>query len=226
MKKFIYLALIVLLLGGCSITKVEEDSFESIINSVLYKDTNLANSSFDGYKFYLPRGTIVSAKKQSNLEIKDAKNYYYLYVDAISYYYKTKAKHKVDSNIFYSKDLSHGNSFGYIDISKVNDKYFIEVMYNYAKIEAYVEEDTLYDAFLNVCYILSTIDFNESVINYRLSNKELETTTEEFDIFKSKKDDDNFLQYIEEFDKYEGDNDNNTNTGQDQDSLETDKNNE
>ena len=83
----------------------------------------------------------------------------------------------------------------------------------------------MYDAFLNVCYILSTIDFNESVINYRLSNKELETTTEEFNIFKSKKDDDNFLQYIEEFDKYNSDTED-VNTGQDQDSLETDKTNE
>ena len=50
-----------------------------------------------------------------------------------------------------------------------------------------------------------------------MSNKELETTTEEFDIFKSKKDDDDFLQYIEEFDQY----DDNKNTGQDQDSLDT-----
>ena len=225
MKKFICLALIVLLLGGCSIARVEVNSFESIINTILYKDTNLANASFDGYKFYLPRGTTVTEKKQTNLEIKDAKNYYYLYVDAISYYYKTKGSHKVDNNIFYSKDLSNGSNFGYIDISKVNDKYFIEVMYNYAKIEAYVTEYTLYDAFLNVCYILSTIDFNESVINYRLSNKELETTTEEFNIFKSKKDDDNFLQYIEEFDKYNSDTED-VNTGQDQDSLETDKTNE
>ncbi len=226
MKKFICLSLIVLLLGGCTITRIQEDSFENIINTVLYKDTNLANSTFDGYKFYLPRGTIVSGKKQSNLEIKDSKNYYYLYVDTISYYYKTRETHEVDDNIFYSKDLNYGDNFGYIDISKVNNKYFVEIMYNYAKIEAYVEEDTLYDAFLNMCYILSTIDFNESVINYRLSNKELETTTEEFNIFKSKKDADNFLQYIEEFDKYEGEKDNNTNIGQDQDSLETDKTNE
>ncbi len=217
MKKYFSLALILLLITGCSITKVEEESFDSIINTVLYKDTNLANISFDGYKFYLPRGAVVSEKKQSNLEIKDKKNYYYLYIDTISYFYKTKEPHKIDSSIYYSRDLNSANGFGYIDISKVNNKYFLEVMYNYAKIEAYVDEDNLYDAFLNICYILSTIDYNESVINYRLSNKELETTTEEFDIFKSKKDEDNFLQYIEEFDKYED----KKNTGQDQDSLET-----
>ena len=217
MKKIISLALILILFTGCSIMKVDEESFDSIINTVLLTDTKLANTSFDGYKFYLPRGVIVNEKKQANLEISDKKNNYYLYVDMISYYYKTKESHKVDNSIFYSKTLNSNNGFGYVDISKVNNKYFIEMMYNYAKIEAYVDDTNLYDAFLNICYILSTIDYNESIINYKLSNKELETTTEEFDIFKSKKDDDDFLQYIEEFDQY----DDNKNTGQDQDSLDT-----
>lgn len=219
MKKIISLALILILFTGCSITKVNEESFDSIISTVLYTDAKLNNVSFDGYKFYLPRGATVTEKKQSNIEISDEKNKYYLYVDMISFYYKTKSSHEVDNNIFYSKTLNYKNGFGYVDISKVNNKYFIEMMYNYAKIEAYVDDTNLYDAFLNICYILSTIDYNESIINYKLSNKELETTTEEFDIFKSKKDNDDFLQYIEEFDKY----DSNQNIGQDQDSLEADK---
>jgi len=102
----------------------------------------------------------------------------------------------------------------------VEDKYFLEVMYNYAKIEAYVDESDLYNTFLNICYILSTINFNDSAISYKLSNQELESTIEEFDIFKAKKDEDNFLQYIEEFDKYESSN----NTSKDEDIIETEDN--
>lgn len=203
MKKYICLTLILLLLTGCSISRVEEGSFDSILNTVLYKDINVSNISFDGYKFYLPRGTTVREQKQYNLEIKDKKNTYYLYVDAISYYYKTKKEHLVDENLFYSKTLNYNNNFGYIDISKIGDKYFLEFMYNYAKVEAYVGSEDLYDAFLNISYILRTIHFNDSAISYQLSNRELEVTTEEFDIFKSKKDNDNFLQYVEKFDKYE-----------------------
>ena len=220
MKKYICLTLVLILLTGCNIKKVEEESFDSIINTVLFNDTNLGNVSFEGYKFYLPRGSIVDAKKQYNLEIKNDKNYYYLYVDIISYYYKTKENHQVDNNLFYSKTLNYKDNFGYIDISKIGNKYFLEVMYNYAKIETYVLEDDLYDAFLDICYILSTIDFNDSAISYKLSNQELETTSEEFDIFKSKKDNDNFLQYIEEFDKYE----NESNTSKDEDIIETEEN--
>lgn len=219
MKKYICLTLIVFLLVGCTIKKVEEDSFDSIINTVLYNDISLNNVSFEGFKFYLPRGVVVDSKNEYNLEIKDQNNKYFLYVDIVAYYYNTKVEHDVDINIFYSKNLNYKNNEGYIDVSIVDDKYFLEVMYNYAKIEAYVESEYLYDTFLNICYILSTIDFNDSTINYKLSNQEFETTLEEFDIFTSKKDKDNFLEYIEEFDKYES-----SNTTKDEDIIETDDN--
>lgn len=219
MKKNICLILLLLLLTGCSLKKVEEESFDSIINTVLYNDNNLTNVSFEGFKFYLPRGTTVNLKKEYNLEIKDNDINYYLYIDVISYYYKTKVEHQVDNKIFYSKNLNYKDNYGYIDISKIEDKYFLEVMYNYAKVEAYVLENELYDTFLNICYILSTINFNDSAISYKLSNQELETKTEEFDIFMSKKDDDNFLEYIEEYDKYENDN-----ITKDEDIIETEDN--
>ena len=83
MKKYIYLPLILLLFCGCSINKVEEESFDSIINTVLYKDTNLFNVSFEGYKFYLPRGAQISEQHDYNLEVKDSNVFYYLYIDTI-----------------------------------------------------------------------------------------------------------------------------------------------
>ncbi len=203
MKKYLCLPLLILLFCGCSISKIEDESFDSIINTVLYKDTTLFNVSFEGYKFYLPRGTSVREQKQNNLEISDKNSNYYLYVDTVSYYYKTKAQHEIDSNIYYSKNLESNGHFGYVDISKIDEKYFVEIMYNYAKIEAYVNEDNLYDSFFNMCYILSTIDYYDSAISYKLSNKDLVTGSEEFNIFTSKKDTDNFLEYVEEFDKYD-----------------------
>ena len=220
MKKIFCLALIILLITGCSITKVEEESFDSIINTVLYKDTNLFNVSFEGYKFYLPRGAQISEQHDYNLEVKDSNVFYYLYIDTIAYYYKTKVEHEIDSDIFYSKNLEYNGNFGYIDITKLKDKYFLEVMYNFSKIEAYVEEDDLYNSFLDICYILSTIDYNDSAISYRLSNKKLATKSEEFDIFTSKKDTDNFLEYVEEFDNYDANKDN----VQDNDIINPEKN--
>ena len=57
----------------------------------------------------------------------------------------------------------------------------------------------------------------DKAIEYRLSNKKLETKSEEFNIFSSKKSEDNFLKYVEEFDKYEN------STAKDQDIIETDE---
>lgn len=216
MKK-IGLALLLLLFTGCSITRVDDRSFDSIIDTVLYKEQNLVNTLFEGYKFYKPRGMTVEEKKEYNLKINDDENSYYLYVDTIAYYYKTKVSHEEDKQIFYSKNLNYNDNYGYIDISKIDNKYFVEVMYNYAKIEAYLKEEDLYDGFINICYILSSIKFNDSAIEYRLSNKKLETKSEEFNIFSSKKSEDDFLKYVEEFDKYEN------STAKDQDIIETDE---
>lgn len=216
MKKIISLALLLLLFCGCSVNKIQEESFDSIIDTVLYKDSNLFNVSFEGYKFYLPRGATVKEKKEYNLEIRDKKNTYFMYIDTIAYYYKTKFEHKEDKSLFYSKNLDNG----YIDISKVKNKYFVEIMYNYSKIEAYVNEEDLGYSFLNICSMLSSISFNDSAISYRLSTHESDMSTEEFSIFKSRKDDDNFLKYVEEFDKYKDDQ---KDTVRDDDVIETDE---
>ena len=218
MKKVLTLLLMLLLITGCS--KIKDNSFDNIIDSILYQDTKLANNNFDGYKFYLPRWLKVYNKNDSNIEIKDSNNTYYLYVDMISYYYKTKKDHDDDTSIFYSKSLNYNNKNGYIDISKIDNKYFIEVMYNYAKIECYVLESNLYDAFTNICYILSTISYNDSTIKYRLNDEEFKSTGEEFDIFKSKKNSDNFLEWIEQYDKYDESKNNKT---KDQDIIETEE---
>lgn len=216
MKKIISLALI-LILSGCMVNKIHDDSFDNIVDTVLYKENNLFNVSFNGYKFYLPRGATVKEEKEYNLEIVNNNNIYYMYVDTIAYYYKTKVEHIEDSKIFYSKNLNYKDNYGYIDVSLVNDKYFIEMMYNYSKIEAYVEKNSLNDSLINISEILSSVKFNDSAISYRLSSHDYDMTTEEFSIFKSKKDDDNFLKYVSEFDKY----DNSKTTVKDNDVIET-----
>ena len=201
MKKIIGIFLIVLVITGCSIKKVSNDSFDSIINSVLYEESNLSNVNFDGYKFYLPRGSKIYDKDLSNIEIRSGNNTYYLYVDMISYYYKTKKDHVDDNSIFYSKSLNYNNKFGYIDISQVNDKYFIEVMYNYAKIEAYVDYDNLSKTIINMCYITNSLVFNNSVTNLELNNSDDKLKEEKFDFYTPKKEG-NFIDYINKYDDY------------------------
>ncbi len=41
---------------------------------------------------------------------------------------------------FYSSALSYNDKTGYLEINEINDKYFIEMMFHYAKVETYIEK--------------------------------------------------------------------------------------
>ena len=60
-------------------------------------------------------------------------------------------------------------------------------MYNYAKIEALVEEDEINDVVLNASYILSTIKFNSKVIKIMLNDNYFINKEERYDLFTPKK---------------------------------------
>ena len=200
-KLSVLLLVIILFVTGCEV--VNYDSVNTIIDTVLYKNSNLTNVNFEGYGFYLPQGTKIVDKHDYNLKIKDNNNYYYLYVDTIAYHYKTKNEFDINMNHFYTDELSNGNLFGYVDISEYGDYYFVVIMYNYAKIESYVSKDDFNTVFANMCSILSSISFNDKVINTYIDSDKSISHEEEFNIFSSKNEDDNFLKYEKEYDTYE-----------------------
>lgn len=205
MRKFIFLLLVMIIfVTGCEL--VNYDSVNSIINSVLYKDVNLTNVNFEGYSLYLPQGTKVIDKHDYNLKIKDNNSYYYLYVDTISYHYKTKNNLDINKNHFYTNELNNGSLFGFVDIIEYEDYYFVVIMYNYAKIESYVLKENFNDTFANMCSILSSVKFNDKVIDTYIKNDKTINRVEEFNIFSSKNEDDNFLKYEQEYDVYNDDN--------------------
>lgn len=196
----------ILFISGCSIIKVSNDSINDIFDTILYVDNNLSNTFMNGYKFYLPQGVKVIDKKDYNIKLKDNSAYYYLYIDTIAYYYKTDNTYKVNESHFYSEKIGHNGVNGYVDIEEIGDKYFIVLMYNYAKIESYVDKDEFDKAFTNMCYVLSTIKFNDEVIKEYVGENSTIVQEEEFDIFSSKHENDNFITYEKEYGTYKEDN--------------------
>ncbi len=71
-------------------------------------------------------------------------------------------------------------------------------MYNYAKIESLVIKKDIEDVVLDASYILSTIKFNNNVIKLMLNSEFFTNREENYDIFTSKKETENFLRYEEE----------------------------
>ncbi len=203
MKKVISIFLSLLLLTGCTFVDINKSPTMDIINDVLSKKVQLYNNVFEGYKFYAPRGLKVIDKNKYNCKILSEDNVLYLYVDVVSYYYKAKNTFNVDKTKFLSEIINFDGNSGYIQVTEVNNKYFVELMYNYSKIESYIEKDSLNETVLNMTYILSSISYNDKVIETVIHEDALDLKEEKFDIFESKTEKSNFLQALEKYDNYD-----------------------
>ncbi len=198
MKKIILLGLITLILTGCTIVRIDTTSIDNIVSVVLSKENTLYNRVGRGYKYYVPRGVTYIDSSGTNDKLYSNGVYYYLYLDEISYYYKKSINFKQDNNKYYSKKIENGDNIGYLEITKLDDLYLIEFVYNYARIEALVPKTDINDTVLNSSYILSTIKYNSNIIKLSLEDDFLKNKEEEYDVFSKKnQNDNNFLQYKE-----------------------------
>ena len=203
MKKLLITLLIsICFISGCSITRIYNRNINDILDSILYVDNKLSNTYLEGYSLYLPRGVTVIDKTDYNLKVKDNNYYYYLYIDTIAYHYKVENNFVENSSHFYSHRITHDGKIGYVDIKEKGNKYFIVLMYNYAKIEAYVSKKDFNNLMMNVCSILSSIKYNDSVINENIGDNKRITQEERFNIFDSNIENDNFLKYESEYGTY------------------------
>ncbi|MBR3211325.1 MAG: hypothetical protein IKF71_05270 [Bacilli bacterium] len=187
MKKIIVLlSVTVLLLTGCSVYRLDSKDFEKNVDYLLSKNSKLYNVYYDGYKYYLPKGISFVSKDEYNALLMDQnQNEYYLYVDAISYYHKVKNDYEVNESSYYSDYIDYRHKNGYLQIDKDEGKYFIQFVYNYVKIEAYVPEEDLVDSITNMCYILRSVKFNDSVLSSLIGENVLNYQEEDYNLFKA-----------------------------------------
>ncbi len=197
-KKGIILCLLLVMLTGCTIVRIDTTSIDNIVDVVLSKNNTLYNRVGIGYKYYVPRGVTYIDSSGSNDRLYSNGVYYYLYLDEINYYYKNSIKFKTDSSKYYSKKIRNDGNIGYLEITeKKDDLYLIEFVYNYAKIEALVPKDEIETTVLNSSYILSTIKYNHNIIKLSLDDDFLNTKEDKYEEFTSKGQSDNFLKYEE-----------------------------
>lgn len=200
MKKLIVLLSIILVATtGCSIKKLDNSDIGKNIKTLLSEKVNLHNVYFDGYKYYVPKGLKFVNKEEYNALLTDRKeNEYYLYVDVISYYHKVKNTYEEDDKAHYSKLLNYNKKNGYIQINEYQDKYFIQFVFNYAKIEAFVQKRDLTDSINNICYILRSIKYNDKILESLIGDNILSYQEENYSLFDTKVEDD-FLDVVEKY---------------------------
>ena len=223
-KKLLILTLSILTLTGC--TNLTNANLDKITNTMLSSKTNLTNNVFDGYKYYVPRGLRMVMKNDYNASFLDEyNNTYYLYIDIISYYNNEKLDYNINKDAYFSKELDYNKKEGYLEITKVKDSnyYFIEYMYNYGKIEAFVKENEIKSAIINMSSVLSSLQFNRTVLETLIGNKVLDYKEDTYDVMKPKGSTatkDTYLEYEEKYGVYEGYGDNNT----EEDKIEIEEN--
>ena len=185
------------LITGCSLVNIEEQSYEQIIDSIFSIESSLKNVSLEGYSYYLPKGVILKKSNDYNSILYYNHKKMYLYIDAVSYYHKVESEYQEDSNNYVSMAINKDNKKGYLEITKLEDYYFVEFMYNYTKIEANVSEDDLKKTVTTMAYILKNVKYNDNVLNTKIGENTLDYNEEIFNIFKPKRENGTFLEYDE-----------------------------
>jgi len=192
----------VILFTGCTVVRIDTTNIDTIVEVVLSKDNHLYNRVGKGYKYYVPRGVTYIDTTELNDKLYSNGNYYYLYIDAVSYYHKVDVSYEEEDSLYYSKEIDIQGKQGYLEIQEQeNGMYVIEFVYNYAKIEAMVSEEDINEVVLNASYILSTVQFNNDVIKLMLNETYFTNKEETYDIFEDKEDrtsSSNLVEYEDE----------------------------
>ena len=206
MKKRILLLCCVLLLTGCSIVRLNDSNIENIVEIIIQTDSRLYNEHIDGYRFYLPRGfRLINRDGFNTLLLDRHNNRFFMYVDVVSYYHEVVKEFDVNEEAYFSRAFITDDGFGYLEINEIDDKFFIEAMFNYTKIEVFVHKDHLTEAVTGIFTILNSVRFNRVILESIIGDNVLDYSEEAFDIFETRRRGSNiedFLHYVEEFDRF------------------------
>ena len=106
----------IILFTGCTVVRIDTTNIDNIISVVLSKKNTLYNRVGKGYKYYVPRGVTYIDTTELNDKLYSNGNYYYLYIDAVSYYHKVKVNYKENPDAYYSKKIKANGKEGYLEI--------------------------------------------------------------------------------------------------------------
>lgn len=205
MKRIFLIVVLCILVCGC--VDINKSSIDEILTDSLNSELKFYNTSRNGYKYYIPKGVKTLGKNDYNELLSDGTYKYYMYVDVLSHYNKVSFDYIKKTNAYYSNVLKNDDKFGYLEIKKMkNEKYLIEIMYNYAKIEVMVEESDINKTIANAISILSSVEYNDTILENLLGNNKLSFSNEEYNIFETAETESNYLNYVEKYDNYENDN--------------------
>ena len=197
MKKIIISLLVLLLTTGC--IPIASSSIEEITNTILSSMYALFNRVSGAYKYYLPREMKATITDEFNEILSSKYHDYYLYVDLVSYYNDVTVTYETDNTLYYSSLLYGEDETGLLNIEEVGvDEYIITMYYNYGRIEVKVNKSDINEAVTNSLVILSSIQYNDDIIENMMGDDILSSAEEQIDIFEEDKAESEYLDTLEE----------------------------
>ena len=187
MKK-ILIVLSILVLAGCT-SKIDKEYLKNTNEySKIVACETYANTTAKGFKYYKPRDFSLLEATDNNHTLLHNSNKYFLSVDINAYHDKMKYSYTEKSDVYLSKKLDFNDGkTGYIEINEGNNSYFyIKVLYNYSSIEVSVRENEIEEALIDSMIILSSIRYNDNVIENIINEGDLDTRENTYEIRKPK----------------------------------------
>lgn len=168
-EKFVFFVVVILLLSGC--TKIT-NNLDEVIDATMVNSKQSVNTVSTGYELCIPTGVKQVFDSKYNQKFKIKNRYVYLYVDTISYYYKNMLNYnKENSYNYYYRELNLNGKTGYIGINKTEDNlYFVEIIYNYSKMEFYTDLDDMPLILANCLIMQKSIKYNDSLISLEIND--------------------------------------------------------
>lgn len=196
-KKVLLIMVLVIFLTGCDRIDKVHDDYVTLVVDCLSNDA-VTNDVALGYKYYLPKGVKLIKNYDFNQKFMVGDTYLYMFVDINSYYYNSELKNMDSSKYFYYQKISYDGKDGYLGITKVDYKYFVEIVYNYAKMEFYSDYENLDKLITLSSIILNSVNYNDIVIE-KILDESLGSFSEiTYEIEKPEDASSNFSQYLEE----------------------------
>ena len=197
-KRVILLIIVALILTGC--TRID-NNIDNIIDATMSKEIKGVNTVSTGYELYVPVGVIQLVDNEYNQKFKVRNTHVYLYVDTVSYYYKNSLNYKSDGDYnYYYKEINLKEKTGYIGINKLDDNYFfVEIVYNYSKIEFYSSYDDMPIIVADSLMIVNSIKYNDNLIKIELDGATSDGREVKYELDKPKDSESTFSQYLQEY---------------------------
>lgn len=210
LKKIILLILCTVLLTGCSITRINTNSYDTNIYNVLKRKNYKVNTNSVGYQYYLLNGITKKEGNEYNQVLKSSNGIYYMYVDLVSYYHESSKDYNIDKSLYISKKINYKDNTGYLEVIDKKDYYYVKAMYNYSKIEAHINKNKLNDALVEIFYTLSSIKYNDTIVEEILGSDKYDLSeNKEYNLFNIDNDDgeSNYLEEVKKYDVYDAEED-------------------